>query len=240
MGRKKRIAQGLDQMIIEENIQIKMKEKNWKENKTNVVTYFATRLNEELEIQNKHQKDFCDEIKISEGVLSKYRNGNGIPTCDIAAKIAKGLNVTLDFLVGLTDVKSVDEDFKKVHKITGLSDKSIETLKVLVCESKNDNAPKEYSINTIKTINYLLENDNAYKLLNRISDFLWDKYDVEDYLGAETVELTYSNGEKGIIPASELYDIKILKIQRKLDELKKDIEEKRKGFREKQAKMDNK
>lgn len=231
-GRKRRIAQSVDQLIIDENIE----KTGFNEEGKDMLRSFATRLNKELENQNIHQEDFCEKITLSDAALSKYRNGKGFPTCDIAVKIAKELNVTLDYLFGLSDVKIGNMDFYKVNKITGLSQKSVQRLKLIVTESKNDNVPKTCFINEIRTLNYLLEDTNDRSLLSSISSFLWDDVKVENYLGAETVEVTYNNGNKGVVPIPEFYDMQVLAIQRKLNEIKSDILKQQQEDRMKQEK----
>lgn len=90
---------------------------------------FATRLNKELEEQNIKQEDFADTINISEGALSNYRNGTRFPQANTLFKMAKKLECSTDYLLGLSKLKSPDENFKTVHKLTGLSDKAIEVLR---------------------------------------------------------------------------------------------------------------
>lgn len=45
-------------------------------------------------------------IDISKGHLSRWENGKNLPSVRYAAYLAKYYNVSLDYLIGLTDVKT--------------------------------------------------------------------------------------------------------------------------------------
>lgn len=130
--------------------------------KTSVL--FANRLNKELTKNEINQEEFADKINISTGALSNYRNGKNIPTVDIVVKMANEFKCSTDYLLGLTDLKSTNSDFKTIHEITGLTDKSIEYLK-----NMNDD---KYIIDTL---NFLFENENKYQFLSTLKKFLWSK-----------------------------------------------------------------
>lgn len=68
--------------------------------------------------------------RISKPSLSAYINGTQIPSVAKLINIAKALNVSTDYLLGLTgpNQKSTDEEIKITQKLTGLSDEAIDTL----------------------------------------------------------------------------------------------------------------
>lgn len=156
---------------------------------------FALRLNKELTEKKLNQEEFAKKIDISVGALSNYRNGKNIPTGDIIVKIANEFNCSTDYLLGLTDLKSINSDFKAIHKTTGLSDKSIKYLEheLITCEKKCkeyearvQEAKAEYKRNGKKTkyiiyngsifdtLNYLIENESNYHFLYALTNFLWE------------------------------------------------------------------
>lgn len=53
-----------------------------------------------LDIENKYA------IEISKGHLSRWENGKNLPSVRYAAYLAAYYNVSLDYLMGLTDVKT--------------------------------------------------------------------------------------------------------------------------------------
>lgn len=61
---------------------------------------FAENLRDELEYQGMQVKELAEKTGLSINTLNKYRPGSTVvPTVDNAAKIAKTLNVSLDYLV---------------------------------------------------------------------------------------------------------------------------------------------
>lgn len=76
------------------------------------------------------QEELASKIDITRKTMNIYeleKNKKGIPT-DIIIKIAKVFNVTTDYLLGLTDLESTDITYKKIHKVTGLTDDAISVL----------------------------------------------------------------------------------------------------------------
>lgn len=49
------------------------------------------------------QKELCQIASITEGSLSRYENNIREPKCDAIKKLAKALDVSIDYLMGLTD-----------------------------------------------------------------------------------------------------------------------------------------
>lgn len=50
------------------------------------------------------QSDLADKSQVSRVMIGKYERGEAIPSIDAAKKIADALGVSLDYLVGSTDV----------------------------------------------------------------------------------------------------------------------------------------
>lgn len=70
----------------------------------------------------------AEEMGITRQSLAQYRDGNNIPDALTLAKIADYFNVSADYLLGRTDVKSMNLDVKAISDKTGLSESSAETL----------------------------------------------------------------------------------------------------------------
>lgn len=64
----------------------------------------------------------------SNEAVRQYRLGTTQPTLDKLIQIAKYYNVSADYLLGLTNVKSTDVDIRRISQHTGLSEESIENL----------------------------------------------------------------------------------------------------------------
>ena len=91
-----------------------------------VVDIFKTRFNEKFEELGVSQKSFALDTKISQGAITKYKNGEMLPNMEVLERIAKKLNVSVNYLLGKSDVPTFDCD--DINKKTGLSQNAIGTL----------------------------------------------------------------------------------------------------------------
>lgn len=79
---------------------------------------FAKTLKETIESRNISQKWLADAADTKEATISRYVTGvNKSPNVDILINIAKALNVSTDFLLGLTDVPNFSSDVSKEERI---------------------------------------------------------------------------------------------------------------------------
>ena len=83
---------------------------------------FADRLSDLISESGKGVKQLSEDIGISTGAISKYQNDASTPGADAVVKIAKYFNVTSDWLLGLTNVKTPDGDVRRVCDYTGLTE----------------------------------------------------------------------------------------------------------------------
>ena len=72
--------------------------------------------------------ELADYLGCSIQAISQFKRGTSYPKIENIAKIAKHYDVSIDYLFGLTDVRTPDINVQAVSKYTGLSEKSIETL----------------------------------------------------------------------------------------------------------------
>lgn len=71
---------------------------------------FATRLKQLREDMGLTQKDFADKVGFTQATLSAYENNPKNPSLSILINIAKKCNVSLDWLCGLSDKKTNDDN----------------------------------------------------------------------------------------------------------------------------------
>ena len=64
-------------------------------------------------------------------MISYYEQGSRDIKTETLARLSKALNVSADYLLGLSNVKSTDTDLKGVCEYTGLSEKAVAVLKNL-------------------------------------------------------------------------------------------------------------
>ena len=106
---------------------------------------------QELEDFNMSQVDLSKKIGISNVTISRYLSGDRVPRLDVITKIASAFNVSVDYLLGLSDDKNgenantnTDVDIallaKNLFGLDGnshLSKKQIELIKNLLMANKN-------------------------------------------------------------------------------------------------------
>ena len=64
---------------------------------------FGIRVKQELKEQGKLQKDLCEYLHVKKSTLSEWLNNNNEPPLKVVADTAVFLNVSSDYLLGLTD-----------------------------------------------------------------------------------------------------------------------------------------
>lgn len=68
------------------------------------------------------------EFNTTRQTVSNWQNGVTVPDAVSICDIARYFGVTTDYLLGLTDVKTIETDVRAVAEYTGLSQKAISTL----------------------------------------------------------------------------------------------------------------
>lgn len=82
------------------------------------MTDFSSRLAEAIEIRGVTQKWLADEAETTEATISRYLNGKASPAIlVILGNIAKALNVSSDFLIGITNLPQSKETITIEEKI---------------------------------------------------------------------------------------------------------------------------
>jgi len=71
--------------------------------------------------QNLSQEDLANLIDSSRVMIGKYERGDNMPSVEVIIKIAKALNVSLDFLIGEGELSAFDKDvLKRIEDIERL------------------------------------------------------------------------------------------------------------------------
>ncbi|MGN1326775.1 MAG: helix-turn-helix domain-containing protein [Clostridia bacterium] len=120
--RSKREIYYIDPFDIEDNINKLKCGAEEKEIRKNI----AINLNNLLVERNVDQEKFAEKVKVSTGSISQYRKGIGEPKITNLVKIADGLNVSINYLIGKSDCPNYQ--FEDIARKTGLSQKAIEQL----------------------------------------------------------------------------------------------------------------
>lgn len=92
-------------------------------NRNPVAETFASRLSE---ICGKGEtKALSDALNCTTQAISQFKSGISVPKLENLAKIAKHYDVSTDWLLGLSDVKSVDENVKIACETAKISQESV-------------------------------------------------------------------------------------------------------------------
>lgn len=101
---------------------------------------FAKRLKELREKAGLNQKECAEKLNVSRGSISFYENEERLPDIETVYNISTLFGVSVDYLIGLTDVKTSNIDIKATCDYTGLTERSISTLNYVQCKLKEYNA----------------------------------------------------------------------------------------------------
>lgn len=73
-------------------------------------------------------RELAKDLDVSLGILSDWQNGKKIPRMDSVIHLAQYFNVTTDYLLGLTDVRTTDSSARAAVEYTGLMEEAINYL----------------------------------------------------------------------------------------------------------------
>ena len=122
---------------------------------------FAVRLRVCMDDQGITQKELADYIGKTRQAVNFYTLGETVPDADTLILISRRLNVSVDYLLGLTDAAALNTSIQDIHHITGLSEKAIDQLIFMnnpVYNSSSELLQKGlYEKEWLKTINFLIE-----------------------------------------------------------------------------------
>lgn len=91
-------------------------------------------IKKQLDKKGMSQREFIKKIGINEANFSKYLKGEKTPQADTLIKIAKGLDCSLDYLLGLSKSKYIEptEDEKAITRVSELTGLEAETIEGMI------------------------------------------------------------------------------------------------------------
>lgn len=121
---KKRIVNttGKDSLIIDENIN----NSKYDEETKRLLKKQTQRLNQLMEDKQISQIELSKKIGVASGSISNYSNGTRLISSDILLKLAKALETSTDYLLGVSDVKYYSNN--ELNSLFGFNDDSIDNL----------------------------------------------------------------------------------------------------------------
>lgn len=95
---------------------------------------FAQRLLTTIKEKGLTQKYVAQQVGAKEQTISQYAKGKVLPNAEMIYQIANCLQVSADYLLGLSDVKSKDLNIRDIHQITGLTEEAILVLMSMISD----------------------------------------------------------------------------------------------------------
>lgn len=89
------------------------------------------RIETALTLSGKKQKDLAEYLGILPNTISYFCKGTRTPNTEQIIKIAQFLNVSADYLLGLSNTRTVKMNIQNACKVTGLSQNAICTLQIM-------------------------------------------------------------------------------------------------------------
>lgn len=125
----------------------------------------SKRIVELREAAGETQQELADAIGITRQSLSRYEIASRTINVDVLGALAEHYNVSADYLLGLSDVKSTEQDIKTACEITGLSEKAIENI-----SNSPMFKPTWYKEHLLPVCTAVLESETFYYILRKIDN----------------------------------------------------------------------
>lgn len=134
-----------------------------------VATIFSRNL-KELRVKNgMSQTELANKIGVSRGAISYYETKERLPDIVTLGKIAELFDVSSDYLIGLSEIPTVDLSVSYMASTLGLTQKTIDDLSSYAKLAKESCRSQEYLKQKLSTLNYIV---SGSELLDRITTYL--------------------------------------------------------------------
>lgn len=187
----------------------------------------AERLTNLLEDRDMTQKELAEKSNISTSAISEWskwentrepRVGNLLP-------VAKALGVSMDYLLGADECKTPSNE--EIHKITGLSDRAIDSL---ISTNRSMGTDNGTAAKRLAACNFLLERMNDTELFESIYRYLLGEFYFSKNKKDLGATVLYSKGprseETEVLSFAENYShVYFSKVLQELSLLKKTADE---------------
>lgn len=122
-----------------------MKHGGIKMNKTTEI--FISRLDQARKEKGLTQRELANKVGVTEVSMSRYINGTRVPSGPIVVNIAKALGISVDYLVGTSNVKKRQTN---ADRIKNMSDEELAEWLTNICDFKKDEEPYKsiYNLDT--------------------------------------------------------------------------------------------
>lgn len=122
-------------------------------NEQNII---GKRLYEALALRGKLQKELACELGLIDNTISYFVSGKRTPNTELLIKISRYLDVSVDYLLGLTDIPSTNADLRATCEYTGLSQVAVMSLRYNNVEKPKSHPNEELVSESIQALNVFL------------------------------------------------------------------------------------
>lgn len=141
--------------------------------------YFGERLRSLRLESEMSQESLSKELNISQSALGYYENCGRTPDIEFLEKVSNYFNVSVDYLLGHSQAKTVKSDVKSICDYTGLSEKSVDFLHTLL-EHIKDKENHEY---IFEAINLLFSSgENSKDFIKNLVGYIYSAYRSEFFV----------------------------------------------------------
>jgi len=144
---------------------------------------FAIRLNQIMKENEISQTTMANYIGCTRQAISQYTSGKNLPNIEVLFHISKFLNVTTDWLVGLSNAKTHDASIQSISKKTGLSEKAIINISN-DSFALEDNHTLKYHFLYFTYLNKVLEHEKFTQIVTSLQDVYSTYKSLMDYKNA--------------------------------------------------------
>jgi len=193
---------------------------------------FARVLREELLTKSEDVKKLADFLQISQQAVNQFKQGQSFPKIENLIKIAQYFNCSLDYLIGLSDVRSPNADVQAVCNYTGLSEpavwklhKEVESIQYILSRGSDIHLTDEIILRCMSRM--IVEDLGVFRDLGRYlyysySGFAEPGSDPENEAKAVSIKcpLGGRNAEYTYLDIKDVQDLMLMKIEKRLREIR--------------------
>ena len=159
----------------------------------------------ELADEYPNRTEFAKSLNMSQQTVSYWLNGSRVPDASNLAIISRKTGITVDYLLGLSDVKRPDVELQAVSKYTGLTDKALEVL--------HEMKPDERHI-----IQLLLEKNRGKVVIMSMNNYFKNQMKAHDFILHDA-----TNGQKMLLYGTDVENAQLETIKGFVKELKEEV-----------------
>lgn len=116
------------------------------------------------------QQELANAIGITRQSLSRYEIAARTVNAEVLGALARHFGVSADYLLGLSDVRSTEQDMRTACEVTGLTEETIESLQTLVKVKSNPIVSDFSGEEIIQVLEMCIQDCNFISLLNKMID----------------------------------------------------------------------